>query len=195
METIQQHLDQAARSMDKAYLHAQDAFSKVNAGRALPTMLNHLMVLYYGNPTPLHQVAAISTADPRTLTVQPWEQSTIPHIEKAIAESQLGFTTRNDGRVVMVTLPPPSEERRKSLVKLIKNEAEKGRVVIRNLRRDYKEMLKATQKDGIPEDVVKRAEKKLQELTDGYIDKINHLLTLKEADLMAINQNNNACSR
>lgn len=186
MEVIQQHLDQAERSMDKAYSHVQDAFAKVNAGRALPTMLHHLMVAYYGNPTPLHQVASITTADPRTLTVQPWEQSTIPHIEKAIAESQLGFSTRNDGRMIMVTLPPPSEERRKSLVKLIKSEAEKGRVVIRNLRRDYKEILKTTQKDGIPEDAIKRAEKKLQELTDGYIDKINHLLTLKEADVMAV---------
>ena len=186
METIQKHLDEAEHSMDKAYSHTQDAFAKVNAGRALPTMLHHLMVAYYGNPTPLHQVAAIATADARTLTVQPWEQNTIPFIEKAIAESQLGFSTRNDGRLVMVTLPPPSEERRKSLVKLIKGEAEKGRVVIRNIRRDYKEVLKAMQKEGIPEEVIKRAEKKLQELTDGYIDKINHLLTLKEADVMAV---------
>ncbi len=186
MELIQQHLDEAERSMDKAYGHAQDAFAKINAGRALPTMLNHLTVAYYGNPTPLHQVASISTADARTLTIQPWEQATIPHIEKAIAESQLGFSTRNDGRMILVTLPPPSEERRKSLVKLIKNEAEKSRVVIRNLRRDYKEILKATQKDGLPEDAIKRAEKKLQDLTDGYIDKINHLLTLKEADVMAV---------
>lgn len=186
MEVIQQHLEEAERAMDKAYIHAQDAFAKINAGRALPTMLHHLMVSYYGNPTPLPQVAAIHTADPRTLMVQPWEQTMIPHIEKAITESQLGFSTRNDGRVVMVTLPPPSEERRRNLVKLIKNEAEKGRVVIRNLRRDYKEMLKAVQKDGIPEDAVKRAEKKLQDLTDGYIDKINHLLALKEADVMAV---------
>ncbi|MGI2298852.1 ribosome recycling factor [Candidatus Cardinium hertigii] len=186
MEIIQEHLDQAERNMDKAYIHAQDAFAKINAGRALPSMLHHLMVSYHGHPTPLHQLASIATVDPRTLTVQPWEQSTIPHIEKAIAESQLGFSTRNDGRMVMVTLPPPSEERRKTLVKLIKSEAEKGRVVIRNFRRDYKEILKATQKDGIPEDAIKRAEKKLQDLTDGYIDKINHLLTIKEADLMAV---------
>jgi len=186
MEIIQEHLDQAECNMDKAYIHAQDAFAKINAGRALPTMLNHLMVSYHGQPTPLQQLASIATVDPRTLTVQPWEQSTIPHIEKSIAESQLGFSTRNDGRVVMVTLPPPSEERRKNLVKLIKSEAEKGRIVIRNLRRDYKEILKATQKDGIPEDAIKRGEKKLQDLTDGYIDKINHLLTIKEADLMAV---------
>ncbi|MCT4697216.1 MAG: ribosome recycling factor [Candidatus Cardinium sp.] len=186
MEVIQQHLNEAEHSMDKAYSHAQEAFAKVNAGRALPTMLHHLMVVYYGNPTPLHQVAAITTADARTLAVQPWEQNTIPHIEKAIAESQLGFSTRNDGRTVVVTLPPPSEERRKNLVKLIKNEAEKARVVIRNIRRDYKEMVKATQKEGIPEEAIKRAEKKLQELTDGYIDKINHLLNLKEADVMAV---------
>ena len=186
MEIIQQHLKQAECHMDKAYSHAQDAFAKVNAGRALPAMLQDLMVAYYGNPTPLHQLAAITTTDPRTLMVQPWEQSSIPHIEKAIAESQLGFSTRNDGRMVLVTLPPPSEERRKSLVKLIRNDAEKGRVVIRNIRRDYKEILKAMQKEGIPEDVIKRGEKKLQDLTDGYIDKINHLLTLKEADVMAV---------
>ncbi len=186
MQVIQEHLDQAERNMNKAYIHVQDAFAKVNAGRALPTMLNHLIVGYYGNPTPLHQLASISTADPRTLTIQPWEQNMITHIEKAILESQLGFSTRNDGRMVMVTLPPPSEERRKGLVKLIKGEAEKGRIVIRNIRRDYKEILKAAQKDGIPEDAIKRSEKKLQDLTDGYIDKINHLLALKESDVMAV---------
>lgn len=186
MEVIQEHLDQAACNMDKAYIHTQDAFAKINAGRALPTMVNHLMVSYYGNLTPLHQVAAITTADARTLIIQPWEQTLIPHIEKAIMESQLGFSTRNDGRMVMITLPPPSEERRKNLIKLIKSEAEKGRVAIRNLRRDYKEILKASQKDATPEEVIKRAEKKLQDLTDAYIEKINHLLTLKESDMMAV---------
>lgn len=186
MEIIQQHLDDAKRNMERAYAFTQEAFVKVNAGRAVPTMIQGLMIEYYGNPAPLNQLASIGATDARTLVVQPWEQKSIPHIEKTIAESQLGFSTKNDGRVVVVTLPPPSEERRKNLVKLVKNEAEKGRVVIRNVRRDHKEMLKTIQKDGVPEDEIKRSEKKLQELTDAYINKINELLELKESDIMTI---------
>ncbi|WP_339044685.1 ribosome recycling factor [Cardinium endosymbiont of Tipula unca] len=186
MQVIQQHLDDAKCNMEKAYSFTQEAFSKVHAGRAVPTMLQGLMVEYYGNLAPMNQLAAIGATDARTLVVQPWEQKSIPHIEKAIVESQLGFSTKNDGRVVVVTLPPPSEERRKNLVKLIRGEAEKGRVVIRNVRRDHKEMLKTIQKDGVPEDEIKRSEKKLQELTDAYINKINDLLELKEADIMTI---------
>jgi ribosome recycling factor len=186
METIQQHLDEAKRAMDRAYAHTQDAFSKINAGRAVPTMVQDLMVEYYGSPTPLNQLAAISTTDARTLAIQPWEQKSIPHIEKAIIEGQLGFSTKNDGRMVLITLPPPSEERRRSLVKLIKGEAEKGRIVVRNVRRDYKELLKAAQKGGASEEEIKRVEKKLQELTDGYVNKINELLELKETDIMTV---------
>ncbi|TDG93348.1 ribosome recycling factor [Cardinium endosymbiont of Culicoides punctatus] len=186
MEVVQQHLDDAKHNMAKAYLCTQEAFAKVNAGRAVPAMLQGLMVTYYGNPTPLNQLASISATDARTLIVQPWEQKSIPHIEKAISESQLGFSTRNDGRMVIVTLPPSSEERRKNLVKLVKNEAEKGRIVIRNVRRDYKEILKTMQKDGIPEDEIKRSEKKLQEITDDFINKINELLELKESDIMTV---------
>ncbi|MDD9139808.1 MAG: ribosome recycling factor [Candidatus Cardinium sp.] len=183
---MQQHLEEANRDMDKAYAHLQDAFVKLHVGRVVPTMLQGLLVAYYGNPTPLHQLASIQTADARTLAIQPWEQQAIPLIEKAITESQLGFATKNDGRVIMATLPPPSEERRKALVKLIKVEAEKSRIVIRNLRRDYKEIVKAAQKEGISENELKRSEKKLQELTDLYIDKINHLLALKETDVLSI---------
>ncbi|ROT47563.1 ribosome recycling factor [Candidatus Cardinium hertigii] len=187
MEIIQQYLNEVKCHMDKAYVHIQATFAKIHSGRAVPTMLEGLMVTYYGHPVPLNQLASITSTDARTLLIQPWEQPSIPFIEKAIAESQLGFSSKNDGHMVVVTLPPPSEERRKSLVKLIKGEAEKGRVMIRNVRRDYKENLKVVaQKEGIAENEIKRAEKKLQDLTDVYIHKINDLLTLKEAEVMTV---------
>ncbi|HLP34604.1 MAG TPA: ribosome recycling factor [Amoebophilaceae bacterium] len=186
METNQQCLEEAEHAMAKVYSQTQDAFAKIQAGRAVPAMLQQVLVAHYGTPTPLHQLAAINTMDARTLTIQPWEQQLVPHIEKAIAERQLGFSTKNDGRMVVATLPPPSEERRKNLVKLIKTEAEKYKVIIRNVRRDYKEGLKLAQKSGTPEEEIKRAEKKLQERTDAYIHKINELLALKEADVMTV---------
>lgn len=186
MEVIEEHLDKAQCDMESIYIRTRDSFAKVNAGRAVPTMLQDLMVVYYGNRTPLNQLASISTSNPSTLAVQPWEQYLIPHIEKAIAESQLGFSTKNDGRVVFVILPPPSEEKRKGLVKLIKGEAEKGKVGIRDMRHKCKEGLKDAQKDGVPEGEIKRAEKKLQNLTDLYINRINDLLELKEAAIMTV---------
>lgn len=186
METIQEYLTEVEMAMEKAYVNTQYAFSKINIGRAVPTLVQDLMIEYYGNLTPLCQLATINTSDVQTLVIQPWEQNMIGNIEKAIKDSQLGLSTKNDGRVVIVSVPKPSEERRKNLVKLIKNEAEKGRIVVRNIRRDYKELMKTIQKEGIAEEEVKRAEKKLQKLTDDYIDKINQLLLLKEADLMKV---------
>ncbi|MBX9889772.1 MAG: ribosome recycling factor [Amoebophilaceae bacterium] len=184
MEIVQQYLDEAKYAMEKSCAYTKESFSKINAGRAVPAMVQSVQVDYYGHLTPLHQIATVSTIDPRTLSVQPWEPKSIPQIEKAIRESQLGFSAKNDGRVVVLTLPPPSEERRKQLAKLIKGEAEKGKVTIRNLRRDCKELLKASQKNGLSEDDIKRAEKKLQELTDLYITKVDELLVAKEADIM-----------
>lgn len=186
MEVIQKNLDEAKYNMDKAYTHIQDVFSKVHGGRVVPTLLQDVTVSYYGQATPLHQLAAIHTIDARSLAVQPWEPQSIPHIEKAIAMGPWAAFTKNDGRMVIVTLPPPSEERRKYLVKHVKGEAEKCRVVIRNIRRDYKELLKNSQKEAISEGDIKRAEKKLQDLTDNYTQKVNDLLASKEADIMAM---------
>jgi len=186
MENAQQYLEEAKSSMERSYAHTNASFSKINAGRATPAMIQGVLVDYYGHSTPLHQISTISTIDATSLSIQPWEQKSIPQIEKAIRESQLGFSCKNDGHVIVLTLPPPSEERRKQLVKLIKGEAEKGKVTIRNIRRDYKESLKLSQKNGTSEDEIKRAEKKLQELTDGYIHKIDELLAKKEVDIMVL---------
>lgn len=186
MESNQPCIEEVERTMAKVYGQTQEAFAKIQVGRVVPAMVQPVPVVYHGTPTPLHQLAAINTVDARTLAIQPWEPALIPHIEKAIAERQLGFSTRNDGKTVVATLPPPSEERRKNLVKLLRNEAEKYKIGIRNLRRDCKEALKLAQKEGIPEGDIKRSEKKLQECTDAYITKINDLLALKEADVLTV---------
>lgn len=186
MEQIQKQLEKADQLMQKAYAHAQIEFSKIRAGRAMPDMLDGIQILYYGNLTKLNQAAAITTPDARTLVIKPWEKQYLAEIEKAIVNSKLGLTPQNDGEVVRIVVPPLTEERRKELAKQAKNEAEKGRVVIRNIRKDIKEAFKNLQKEGAPEDLIKRSEDKLQTLTDKHIQTIDTLLTHKEAELMSI---------
>lgn len=186
MEAIQQQLEKADEHMQKAYAHTDLEFSRVRAGRATPTMLDNVQMLYYGNMVPLNQVAAITSADARTLMIKPWEKSSIADIERAIIHSNLGFRPQNDGEVIRIIIPPLTEERRKELVKQVKNEAEKGKVAIRNVRKDIKEAFKQLQKEGASEDLVKRAEEKLQTATDKYIQKIDQLLAHKEQELMAV---------
>jgi ribosome recycling factor len=186
MEEIQKQLEKADQLMQKAYLHAQIEFGKIRAGRAMPDMLDSIQILYYGNLTPLNQAAAITVLDARTLVIKPWEKQYLAEIEKAIINSKLGLTPQNDGEVIRIVIPPLTEERRKDLVKQAKNEAEKGRVVIRNIRKDIKEAFKQLQKEGASEDLIKRSEEKLQTLTDKYIQTIDTLLTRKEAELMSV---------
>lgn len=186
MDDIQQRLTHAEQAMHKAYTHTQVAFSKIRVGRAMPNMLDGIMVAYYGNATPLSQMASISTPDAKTLLIKPWEKHYMPEIEKAILNSQLALTPHNDGEVVRINIPPLTEERRKSLVKQVKNEAEKGRVGIRNLRKEAKEALKHLQKEGVAEDMIKKAAASLQELTDQYIHDIDQLLAHKEAAVMEV---------
>ena len=186
MEEINKELEGAKQAMEKSYIHTQEAFSKVHAGKATPNMLDGVMVEYYGNITPINQIAAISTPDVRTLLIQPWEKKAIPAIEKAILDSQLALTPQDDGLTIRINVPPPTEERRVTLVKQVKHEAENGRVAMRNMRRDAKERLKKIQKEGVSEDEMKRSDKKLQEITDLYINKINALLLAKEADIMKV---------
>jgi ribosome recycling factor len=186
MDDVQKQLDQAQQAMEKAYVHVQTEFTKIRAGRALPAMLDGVMVAYHGNMTPIHQVASVSTPDARTLTIKPWEKSIIAEIEKAIMNSNLGLNPQNDGEYIRINIPPLTEERRKTLAKQVKNEAEKGRVVVRNIRKDFKEALKQLQKAGISEDETKKAEEKLQNLTDKCINKIDTLLAKKEAEVMEV---------
>ena len=186
MEEIKSVLDHTQQAMDKAYARVQVEFSKIRAGRALPSMLDGLSVEYYSNKVPISQVASITTTDARTIAIKPWEKSMIVEIEKAIINSQLGLTPQNNGEIVRINIPPLTEERRKELVKQVKAEAEKGRVATRNVRKESKETLKSLQKEGLSEDAVKKAEDELQRLTDKYISKVDALLAEKEADVMAV---------
>ena len=162
-------------------------FASVRAGRANAGVLDRITVEYYGTPTPLNQVAAISSPDPRTLMIQPWDGSLLKAIEKAIQTSDLGINPQNDGASIRLNFPQLTEERRKELVKQIRKYAENGKVAIRNIRRDAMEAFKKKEKASeITEDDLKQAEKDLQKLTDDSCKKLDDLLAKKEKELMAV---------
>ena len=186
MEEIELYLDEAKSNMDKAVAHTSKELIKIRAGKAMPSMLDGLMVEYYGSPTPISQVASINTPDARTIIVKPWEKSMISEIEKAIINSDLGLNPQNDGELVRLNIPVLTEERRKALVKQAKSEAENGKVRIRAVRKETNDGLKALLNDGISEDAVKGGEDKVQKLTDQYSQKIDQLFNAKEQDIMTI---------
>ena len=162
-------------------------FASVRAGRANAAVLDRIMVDYYGSPTPIQQIAAISTPDPRTLLIQPWDTSAVKSIEKAIQNSDLGINPQNDGRSLRLSVPQLTEERRKELVKQIRKYAENGKVAIRNIRRDAMDNFKKQEKKAeITEDEMKQVEKDLQKLTDDSCKKLDDLLAKKEKELMAV---------
>ena len=162
-------------------------FASVRAGRANAGVLDRITVEYYGTPTPLNQVAAVSSPDPRTLVIQPWDGSLLKAIEKAIQTSDLGINPQNDGRVLRLAFPQLTEERRKELTKQVKKYGEEGKVAVRNIRRDaMDEIKKKTKKSEITEDDQKKAEKDLQDLLDKYIKNVDTALAAKEKELMAI---------
>ena len=159
----------------------------VRAGRANPAVLDKITVEYYGAPTPLNQVAAISTPDPRTLAVQPWDGSVLKAIEKAIQVSDLGINPQNDGRAIRLVFPALTEERRRDLVKQCKTYAEEARVAVRNARRDANTAIeKAVKNDNLPEDESKRAEAEIQKMTDRFVAEVDEVLKKKEAEVMEI---------
>ena len=162
-------------------------FASVRAGRANAAVLDRITVEYYGTPTPLNQVAAISSPDPRSLMIQPWDAGLLKPIEKAIQTSDLGINPQNDGSSIRLGFPQLTEERRKELTKQVKKYAENGKVAIRNIRRDALEKFKKMQKDGeITEDDLKLAEKDIQKLTDEMTKKVDELYAAKEKELMAV---------
>ena len=162
-------------------------FASVRAGRANAAVLDRIMVDYYGTPTPIHQIASISSPDPRTLTIQPWDAAAVKLICKAIQESDLGINPQNDGKSIRLAFPQLTEERRKELVKQIRKYNEGGKVAIRNIRRDALEAFKKMQKASeITEDELKRAEKDLQKLTDDSCKEIDKILDNKEKELMSV---------
>lgn len=173
--------------MKKSVASVAADFAAVRAGRANASVLDRIMVDYYGTPTPIHQIASIGSPDPRTLTIQPWDAGAVKLICKAIQESDLGINPQNDGKVIRLAFPQLTEERRKDLVKQIAKYAEGGKVAVRNIRRDAVEDFKAKKKASeITEDDMKIAEKEIQKLTDDMCKEIDELLAKKEKELLAV---------
>ncbi len=185
-EFIKMQLDEARSDMDKAVAHTEAELLKIRAGKAMPSMLDGIVVDYYGSMVPILQVASINTPDARTLTIQPWEKSMIQPIEKGIIDANLGVNPQNDGVLIRINIPPLTEERRKELVKKVKAEGENGKITIRNIRKDANETIKKLQKDGVSEDDVKVGETEVQKLTDAYILKVDKVVETKEKDIMTV---------
>jgi len=176
-----------SRRMDKALDHLQEEFGAVRAGRANAKVLDRITVQYYGSETPLNGVATISSPDARTLVITPWDTKLLRDIAKAIQTSDLGINPQNDGRVIRLTFPQLTEERRRDLAKQVKKYAEEAKVAMRNIRRDGMDYVKKLKKNGdITEDEQKKAEKDLQDLLDKMIKKVDAALAAKEKELMAI---------
>ncbi len=185
-DTISSILSSAEEKMNKALERLEGELTKIRAGKASPVMLSGVKVDYYGSPTPIDQVAAVSAGDATTLIVKPWEKSMIQPIERAIMEANLGLNPQNDGEMVRIPIPRLTEERRKDLVKQAKGEGENGRVALRSIRQDANTRLKKLQKDGASEDEVKGAEKKIQDFTDQFYKSIDDILKTKEGEIMTV---------
>ncbi len=186
MSDIKSVLDNAKALMDKAISHLESELQKVRAGKANPVMLENVQVDYYGSRVPLSNTASINTQDARTLIIQPWEKSMLTPIEKAIQAANLGFNPQNDGVLIRIIVPPLTEERRKDLTKTAKGLGEDAKIASRNIRKDAMEQIKKLQKDGMPEDVAKDGETKVQQLTDGTVAKIDKHVEQKEKEIMTV---------
>jgi ribosome recycling factor len=185
-EELQMIYDELKNSNNRSISHLDSELTKIRAGKATPSMLSSVMVDYYGSPTPIQQVANITTMDARTITVQPWEKTMLNEIAKGIINSNLGFAPQNNGEVLIISVPPLTEERRRDLVKRAKAEAEHAKVAIRNNRKDALDMVKDLKSDGLSEDMSKDAETEIQNITNGFVKKVDELVELKEKDIMTI---------
>lgn len=182
---MQTQIKKASESMDRRVAHMQQEFSEIRAGRANPGVLDKVKVDYYGAPTPVNQLAAVSVTEARTLTVQPWDISVLRQIEKAILTSDIGINPQNDGKVIRLVFPPLTEDRRKEIVKDIVKITEATKVQVRNVRRDLIDKLKAMKKGGeLTEDDLKQGEKKAQELTDKVIKNIDVISAAKQKEIL-----------
>lgn len=185
-EEVQMVYDMAQESMAKTIEHLDSELSRIRAGKANVHILDGVMVDYYGTPTPLNQVSNISTPDAKTIMIQPWEKAMIDPIEKALMVSNVGITPGNNGEVIRLIIPQLTEERRRDLVKQVKNEGENARVSVRNSRREANEEYKTMQKDGLSEDETKTAEDQIQKLTDDFNSQVEKIVNEKEEDIMTI---------
>ena len=181
---VKQNADQ---KMKKSIESLQHDLAKVRTGRAHPSLLDQIHVDYYGSPTPLSQVANLTLIDARTIGVQPWEKNMFNPVEKAIRESDLGLNPASMGDIIRVPMPALTEERRKELVKVVKQEAEGAKIAVRNIRRDANEQLKKLLKDKVAtEDEERRAQDDVQKMTDKFVAEVDKLVTQKEADIMTV---------
>jgi ribosome recycling factor len=177
----------ARTRMKKSVESFTSDLTKLRTGRAHPSLLEHVQVPYYGNATPLNQVASVSIGDARTLVVQPWERNMVGAVEKAIMNAGLGLNPVTAGDVMRVPLPPLTEERRRTMTKVVRNEAEGARVAVRNIRRDANSTLKELEKEKeISADDLRRAEDEVQKITDSFVAEVDEILKVKEADLMEV---------
>lgn len=185
-QDIQVVIQKAKDAMDHSLEHLQKELSKLRTGKASTSMLEGLLVEYYGSPTLLSQVANVATSDARTITIQPWEKKMLANIERAIFEANMGVTPQNDGETVRIIIPPLTEERRKDLVKQAKHLGEESKVGLRNARREAMEIFKKAIKDGLPEDFGKRKEEETQKMVNGYVEKIDEIVSAKEKEIMTV---------
>jgi len=185
-EEIEFILDSTKESMTGTIAHLEKEFLNIRAGKATPAMLGSVFVDYYGSQTPLSQVANLNVPDARTITIQPYEKSMLQPIEKAIMVANIGFNPMNNGDVIIISVPPLTEERRRDLTKQAKSEAEDAKIGIRNVRKDSNTEIKKLEKEGTSEDICKSAEEDVQDLTNSYIRKIDELLAAKEAEIMKV---------
>jgi ribosome recycling factor len=184
MEELELYLEDAKDQMNKALAHVASELAKIRAGKANPSMLDGIMVSYYGAISPLSQVSSITTPDARSIFIKPWEKSLIQEIEKSIMNANIGLTPQNDGQQVIINVPMLTEERRKQLVKQVGQECEHGKVSVRSIRKETNEALKKVK--GVSEDDVKNAEETTQKLTDDFILKIESLMKKKEVEIMTV---------
>jgi ribosome recycling factor len=186
-ELIDELLVEAGERMSAAVQAAQNTFSSVRTGRASPSVLDRIMVDYYGAMTPVKQLATVNVPEARLITVQPYDASSIKLIEKAIMESDVGLTPSNDGRIIRLAIPELNEERRRELVKVVRGLAEEGRISVRNVRRDIMHDLKALKDDGdVGADDERRGEQEVQKLTDARIAELDALLKVKEEEILEV---------
>jgi ribosome recycling factor len=184
---IENFIGDATQRMDKSVEATHEHFNSVRTGRATPALLDRITIDYYGTPTPLKNLATISAPEPRLLSIQPFDPSSVKQIEKTIQESDLGLTPSNDGKLIRLPIPQLTEERRKELVKVVRSMAEEGRVAVRNVRRDAIKHLEELVKNGdVGDDEERAAETRVQKLTDEHTTKIDDLLKRKEAEIMEV---------
>ncbi len=186
MEELQLLYDMTRDGMNHSIEHLNKELQKIRAGKATPSMLDGVMVEYYGTQSPLNQVSNVNTPDARTLSVQPWDKSMLEPIEKAIVNANLGLTPMNNGEMIIINVPALTEERRRDLVRQAKSEGEHAKVSIRNARKEANDEIKKLLNDGLSEDLAKDAEAEVQQITDNFNNKIESLIGAKEQDILTV---------